>query len=231
MSPFQTVRQAPYMLDEYYKNNDDLKEEPVDIYISSSWYDNGHWMWKLIDDSANDMLNDIPSTVLAFDESIILKSGIKTKRQLKQEKKKQDPLTWRLEFLNERIIENTSAFFTYSMLIGSQHLKQIFYPRRTIDVRTGKKNKYSIPKQDGEIRVISCDIAFVENKANDNSIFSCIRGIPETMSYQNENSEIEIKQGYRRLYPYIESVQGGDTGNQALRIRQLYEDFKQIILF
>jgi hypothetical protein len=226
MSPFQTVRQAPYMLDDFYKSNDDLKEEPVDIYISSSWYDNGHWMWKLIDDSSKDMLNGIPSTVLAFDESIILKSGIKTKRQLKQEKKKQDPLTWRLEFLNERIVENTSAFFTYSMLIGSQKSKQVFYPRRTIDVRTGKKNKYAIPKQDGEIRVVSCDIAFVENKVNDNSIFTCIRGISETMSYQNDNSEVEIKQGYRRSYPYIESVQGGDTGRQALRIRQLYEDFE-----
>lgn len=226
MSPFQTVRQAPYMLDDYYKNNDDLKEEPVDIYISSSWYDNGHWMWKLIDDAANDMLNDIPSMVLAFDESIVLKSGIKTKRQLKQEKKKQDPLTWRLEFLNERILENTSAFFTYSMLIGNQHLKQVFYPRRTTDVRTGKKNKYAIHKQDGEIRVVSCDIAFVENKANDNSIFSCIRGIPETMTYQNENSDVEIKQGYRRSYSYVEGIQGGDTGRQALRIRQLYEDFE-----
>lgn len=226
MSPFQTVRQAPYMLDDYYKNNESLKEEPVDIYITSSWYDNGHWMWKLIDDSSKDMLNEEPSVVLAFDESIILKSGIKTKRQLKQEKKKQDPLTWRLEFLNERIVENTSAFFTYSMLLNNQHLKQVFYPRKSIDVRSGKKhNKYFIPKQDGEIRIVSCDIAFVENKANDNSIFSCIRAIPETLSYQNANSEIEIKQGYRRSYSYIESIQGGDTGRQALRIRQLYEDF------
>lgn len=225
LSPFQTVRQAPYMLDNFYKDKQEIKEMPIDIYISSSWYDNGHWMWKLIDKSANDMLNGLPSTVLAFDESIVLKSGIKLKTQLKQEKKKQDPLTWRLEFLNERVVENTSAFFTYSMLINNQRSKQVFYPRRIEDIRNNKRNKYLIPKQDGEIRVISCDIAFVENKANDNSIFSCIRAIPETMSYQNNKSEIEIKQGYRRSYPYIESVQGGDTGRQALRIRQLYEDF------
>lgn len=226
MSPFQTVRQAPYMLDEYYKGNDDLKEEPVDIYISSSWYDNGHWMWKLIDDASKDMFNGLPSVVLAFDESIILKSGIKTKRQLKQEKKKQDPLTWRLEFLNERIVENTSAFFTYSMLLSNQNLKQVFYPRKNEEVILGKKNKYSIPKQDGEVRIVSCDISFVEGKANDNSVYTCIRGIPETLSYQNDNSEVEIKQGYRREYSYIESVNGGDTTQQAIRIRQLYDDFE-----
>ncbi len=226
MSPFQTVRQAPYMLDDFYKNQEDLKEEPVDIYISSSWYDNGHYMWKLIDDSAFDMMQGLPSTVLAFDESIILKNGIKTKRQLKQERKKQDPLTWRLEFLNERIVENTSAFFTYSMLINRQKLKQVFYPRRDIDVKYSKRNKYPIPKQDGEIRIVSCDISFVEGKANDNSVFTCIRAIPESLSYQNDNSEIEIKQGYRRLFSYIESFNGGDTTNQAIRIRQLYDDFE-----
>lgn len=225
MSPFQTVRQAPYMLDEFYKGIDVLQEEPVDIYISSSWYDNGHWMWKLIDDASVDMLNGLPSIVLAFDESVILKSGIKTKRQLKQEKKKQDPLTWRLEFLNERIVENTSAFFTYSMLTENQRLKQVFYPRHNLDVIDRKKNKYAIPKQDGEIRVVSCDIAFVENKLNDNSIFSCMRLLPEVTSYQNEKSEVKIKNGYRRLFPYITSVQGGDTLRQALAIRRLYEDF------
>ena len=226
MSPFQTVRQAPYMLDERYKGISELMEEPVDIYITSSWYDNGHWMWKLTDDAAKDMINGLPSVVLAFDESIVLQSGIKTKRQLIQEKKKQDPLTWRMEFLNERILENSSAFFTYTMLTHCQKSKQVFYPRKNEDVRLGKRNKYAIPKQDGEIRVVGCDIAFIQNKANDNSIFNCMRLIPETTTHKNENQEIEISQGYRRFIPYMQSVQGGDTTRQALSIRRLYEDFE-----
>ena len=225
MSPFQTVRNAPYMLDDFYKGNPDLQEEPVDIYISSSWYDNGHWMWKIVDDAANDMLNDQPSMILAFDESIVLKSGIKTRKQLIKEKRKQDPLTWRMEYLNERIIENTSAFFTYSMLTQNQTCKQVFYPRKNEDVVHNKKNKFAIPKQNGEIRIVACDIAFIENKANDNSIFSCMRLIPETISHQNEYKNIEMIQGYNRIVPYIQSVQGGDTTRQAMAIRRLYEDF------
>lgn len=226
ISPFQTIRQAPYMIDPYYSSIEDLKEDPIDIYISSSWFDDGHWMWDIVDQAYKDMLDDGRSVMLAFDESITLKHNIRTQRQMQQEKKKQDPITWQIEFLNLRIRNNASAFFTYSMLMDNQTLRQVFYPRNHKDVKYHKKNKYAIPKQDGEIRVISCDIAFVEGKQNDNSIYSCIRGIPESLTYTTENSEIEVKQGYKRQYSYIESNQIGDTTKQAIRIRQLYEDFE-----
>lgn len=225
ISPFQTIRQAPYMIDPYYSSIEELKEDPVDIYISSSWFEDGHWMWKLVDQAYYDMLMDGRSVLLAFDESITLKHNIRTQRQMQQEKKKQDPLTWQIEFLNLKVKNNASAFFTYSMLTQNQRLKQVFYPRLDIDVRNGKKNKYAIPKQEGEIRLVSCDIAFVENKNNDNSIFTCMRLIPETLIYSNENEEVQVVQGYRRIVPYIQSVQGGDTTKQTMAIRRLYEDF------
>ena len=226
ISPFQTIRQAPYMIDPYYSSIEDLKEDPIDIYISSSWFDDGHWMWDIVDQAYKDMLDDGRSTMLAFDESITLKHNIRTQRQMQQEKRKQDPITWQIEFLNLRIRNNASAFFTYSMLMDNQTLKQVFYPRNHKDVKFKKKNKYSIPKQDGEIRAISCDIAFVEGKQNDNSVYSCIRGIPESMTYTTENGEVEVKQGYKRQYSYIESNQIGDTTKQAIRIRQLYDDYE-----
>ena len=226
ISPFQTIRQAPYMIDPYYSSIEDLKEDPIDIYISSSWFDDGHWMWEIVDQAYKDMLDDGRSAMLAFDESITLKHNIRTQRQMQQEKKKQDPITWQIEFLNLRIRNNASAFFTYSMLMDNQTLRQVFYPRNHKDVKYHKKNKYAIPKQDGEIRVISCDIAFVEGKQNDNSIYSCIRGIPESLTYTTDTSAVEVKQGYKRQYSYIESNQIGDTTKQAIRIRQLYEDFE-----
>lgn len=224
LSPFQTIRQAPYMLIEPYASMQELQEDPVDIYISSSWLD-PHWMWDIADNAYNDMLSDKNSCLLAFDESITLKHNIRTMKQMKQEKRKQDPLTWQLEFLNLRIKENTSAFFTYAMMSKNQRLKQVFYPPREDEMQNNKKNKFAIPKVDGEVRIIACDIAFVQNKNNDNSIFTCMRAIPEVSTYAHENSDIEVKQGYRRVVPYIESVQGGDTTKQALRIRQLYDYF------
>lgn len=226
LSPCQILRQAPYMLNPYYAGRTELKEKSVDIYISSSWFDNGHWMWTIVDNAYNQMIKGKSACLLAFDESVILKHGMKSMEQLVNEKRKQDSITWQLEFLNTRLKENTSAFFTYSMLQQNQRAKRPFYPRTLVDFKAGRKNPYDIPKQKGEIRIVACDMAFVENKKNDNSIFSCMRLLPEHTTYRRDSSnDIEIDNGYRRIVSYIESVQGGDVTRQAIRIRQLFEDF------
>ena len=226
LSPYQIVRQVPYMMDEYYANIPELQEEPVDIYISSSWLDNGHWLWSIVDQAKSAMLKGEPSCLLAFDESVALKHKLKTMRYFQTQLKKQDSLTWLLEFMNFRVKESTSAYFTYGMLEQNQRAKKPFYPRTTQDFRLGRKNPYAIPRQSGEIRIVSCDMAFVENKKNDNSIFSCMRLLPESIRYKRDDSDdLEISNGYRRIVPYMESVQGGETLKQAIRIRQLYEDF------
>lgn len=92
LSPFQTIRQTQYLLDPYYENISELKEEPINIYISSSWLDNGHWMWDIVDMAESNMLKsyqtgDIDTCLLAFDESITLKHNIRTMKQMQNEKK------------------------------------------------------------------------------------------------------------------------------------------------
>lgn len=225
LSPCQVLRQAPYMLREPYKNMPELKEEAVDIYITSSWFD-GHWMWEIVDSYYDGMIHGKSECVLAFDESVILKHNIKSQSQLISERKKQDPITFSLEFLNMRLKENTSAFFTYNMLQQNQKCKQPFYPRKTLDVLNNKKNIYDIPRQTGEIRILACDMAFVTRRGNDNSVFSCMRLLPETTTYSNEDSEdIKINKGYHRIVPFIYSQQGGDIDLQAVKIRQIFNDF------
>lgn len=225
ISPFQTVRNRPYMKNPCYENVKVLQEEPVDIYISSSWHDLSHWMWEIVDIAYKGMLKKDGSVLLAFDESITLKHNLKTMKYMIREKKKQDPTTWKVEFLNLKVKDSISSYFTYSMLMSRQILRDVFYPRNILDYKNNKKNKYFRPKQDGEIRVISNDIAFVAGETNDNSVYSCIRAIPESTKYENDNNSIEIKHGFRRQYPYIESNQIGDTTKQAIRIRQLFDDF------
>lgn len=225
ISPFQTVRNQPYMLDKFYGENKILQEDPVDIYISSSWVDDGHWMWDIVDQAYKGMQKHNGSILLTFDESITLKHHLKTMKQMLKEKQKQDPITWKIEFLNLRVRDSVSSYFTYAMLLNRQKLKHLFYPRTTLDFKNNKKNKYAIPKLDNEVRVVSSDIAFVAGDKNDNSVYSCIRAIPEITTYNDENNTVEIRQGYRRQYPYLESNQIGDTTLQAIRIRQLYEDF------
>lgn len=222
LSPFLVTRSCPYLkLSEYSY----LVEEPREIYISSSWF-TSHWMWELMNTICKDMFQNEGSYILGMDYSITLKHGIKTRKFLIKEKKKLDPMSWAIEYENQMISENTHAYFTFDMLNKNQRLHKAFYPRKNADYISRVKNKHAIPKQEGEIRIISCDIAMVENKNNDNSVFTCIRCLPESREIEIENeNKIEISHGYRRLIPYIEIVKEKETSKQAIRIKQLYEDF------
>lgn len=223
ISPFAIIRPVPYLKYEEYA---DLVEEPTEVYISSAWYAS-HWMNTLIQDTYKAMLKGEKQCVIGLDYSVSLKHKIKTKNQILKDKRKFDPITFRIEYNNEMIKENTSAFFTYKMFTDNQRNKKPLYPRFDVDVLSRRKNPYSVSKQQGEIRILSCDMAFAEGKHNDNSIFTCMRLIPESTTYtvQSEGgTSKEISQGYRKIVSYIESIQGGDITKQAIRIKQLYED-------
>ena len=227
IAPFQTPRNLPFLHNPYYSNILELFEPPVDIYISSSYIDNGDiWMWDIVDQSFADMMSGKKTVLLTFDEAIALKHKLKLRSQLIRERKKQDPISWKTEFLNLRIKDSISSYFTYSMLSARQVSKQVFYPKNNNTYKTVHKNKYAIPKLDNEVRVVSNDIAFVAGSKNDNSVYTCIRGIPESTTIESEKGSYEYKQGYREKVPYIESNQFGDTTKQAVRIRQLFEDFE-----
>lgn len=230
LSPFQILRQPVYMTSEYYSKIDILKEESTDIYISSSWFDNGgedSWMWGIVDHAFEDMLQGKPTYVLAFDESVALRHNIKSQKYFQNERKKQDPITYRIEVRNERLKGNRSAFFTYDMFRQNQIGRQPFYPRTITDYRAGRKNPHNIPKLPGEIRLVGCDMAFIENSNNDNSVFTCMRLLPESKSHLSENGEdIIFDNTYKRMVVYMEHRQGGELKKQAMRIRQLFEDFE-----
>lgn len=224
LSPFLFARQVPYMeLDEY----EELLEEPKEIYISSAWYKN-HWMWTTMKTFIKDMLQKDSSILIAMDYSIALKHKIKTRSFLIKERQKLDSMAWAIEYENQMIAENAHAYFTYDMLNKNRVLKRPFYPRKNEDVLSRIKPKETIPKQKGEIRIVSCDIAPEGGSGNDNSIFSLIRALPESKEYKATDSsgeQIRIKQGYRRQVLYIETQTEFETTKQAIRIKQLFSDF------
>lgn len=235
LKPFQMARPAQFRTNEecekygvHYKENDEFLEEAVNIYISSA-APTSHWMGKLLKDTIKSKYTDNSSCMLATDYSIALKHAIKTRAQLIEAKRTTDPITWREEYENEMLREGANSYFTYGLMTKNQVNKKAFYPRRYEDVINKHKNPYSIPKQPGEVRILACDMAFIErSNKNDNSCFTCIRALPESVTYSSENidgKKVEVKNGYRRIVPYIEANPGSDVDKQAIRIKQLYYDF------
>lgn len=220
VSPFQIVRQVPFMKVAPYEGDSQFQEEPTEVFISSST-EESHWLYKTAVAARDGMLKGNGSFFVAFDYSICLRHGIRTRKQMVRERGKLDPITFAIEYENAVLRENSNAFFSYDLIKQNCVLPRAFYPRNNTDVVNHAKNKYDIPKQPGEVRVVSADIAAIDRSGNDNSAFSCLRMFPDTVQLDETHS----RQEYRIQVPYLEAFRGSTAEEQAIRIRQLYEDF------
>ncbi|HSH51935.1 MAG TPA: hypothetical protein VK982_09465, partial [Bacteroidales bacterium] len=206
--PFAAVRQAPYLKNPKYSH---LVEEPIEVLITSAYYKN-LWWYDEMEENIKLMLKGEKAGVIFFDYPIAIRHGIKTKKVIAKDKQKMDMVSFQQEYENIPFGENSNAYFKLEMFSSNRNIKKIFYPIRKDNIYKNK-NPFDIKRKEGEIRIVSVDIATRKGKANDNTIITCIRGLP-------------TKKGYMREYVYMESHQGEHTGKQALRIKQIYKDFK-----
>lgn len=213
LSPFLIIRQVPYLNNPEYEH---LKEEPTEIYISSAYFAQ-HWMSKMIKLSVVDMFKKSEAIFMGFDYAITLKHNIRTKKQLIKEKKKLGTVAFAMEYENQMVGQGEDAFYGFDLMNNAQTLKKAFYPRTAQDVLEKKKNPHDIPKQSGEKRIVSVDIAMVNNDKNDNTVITCIRALP--------SGDI-----YERQIPYIEAFKGDNTTIQATRIKEIFYDFDADVL-
>jgi hypothetical protein len=211
VKPFAYARQAPFLKNPKYENVKELVEEPRQVLISSA-YHKGLWWYKETLDTIKMMLKGEEAGFIAFDYLLAIKHNIKTKKAIARDRSTMDEITFLEEYENIPWGENSNSYFKLDMFKKNRNLKKSFYPLRS-DILDKKKNPYDIKKVDGEIRIVSVDIATRKGSNNDNTIISCIRGLPTA-------------KGYEREFVYIESHQGEHTGKQSLRIKQIYYDFE-----
>jgi hypothetical protein len=195
-----------------YENVNELIEEPKEVFISSA-YHKGLWWYDETKKNLKDMIKGKNSMVICLDYSLALKHRIKTSARIRQEKSKMDDITALEEYDNIPWGENANAYFRLSMFEKLRKIDRAFYPQRN-DNYDPKKNPYDVvkKKEDGEIRIISCDIASRGGSANDLAVTSCFRLLP-------------TRKGYMRELVYMESFSGKDTISQGLRIKQIWKDF------
>lgn len=143
--------------------------------------------------------------------------------------------------------EGDSALFRYESLNNRRVLTDALYPitdEEYFIARQGIKNdefktvdelhkilrtryKYYQPKIDGEVRLISADIASVGGTRNDDSAYIVYRLFPERITRTNyETGKEETQLDYMKHVSYIETHHGMRIDDQVVRLKQLYYDLE-----
>lgn len=202
-------RQPKYLNKPEYAH---LTERNQEIYLSSAgmkW----HWSYEKFKSFFNSMMSGKKYFLCDLPYQLTIKEGLRMQEEVLDEMQEDDfdPLLWEMEMEGIWLGENEKAYFKFEDLEPNRKLPIPIYPKNYYELLKDPSFKY-VPKKDGEIRIVSNDISAMPGKQNDNSVYCVLRLIP-------------TKKSYIREIVYMESVDGGHSTTQAIRIRQLYDLF------
>lgn len=206
-------RQPKYLEKPEYKH---LQERNKELYLSSAWYKH-HWSWDKVNSFFNAMTDGKSYFVCSLPYQLAIKEGLLMREQVEDEMSESDfnEISWLMEMEGMFFGESEKAFFKFADLEKNRVLPKPIYPKSFYSLLKNKEFKY-LDKENNEIRLISCDISGMSSAKNNNdaSVFTIIRLIPN-----------KTKTSYDKYICYIESLEGGHSQIQALKIRRLYEEF------
>ncbi|MED4883898.1 hypothetical protein [Bacillus smithii] len=189
-----------------------LKERNKEIYLSSCWL-KSHWSYERMLAYFKAMMEGKKYFVCHLPYQLAIKEGLLMREQVLDEMSESDfdEIAWKMEMEALWFGESEKAFFKFDDLHKNRKIGKAGYPKDILELINDKS--FSLDKKaNGELRLLTADIATMSGKENDASAFFVLRLVP-------------TKQGYERQVIYAENIEGGHTGDQAMRIRQLFYDF------
>lgn len=213
--PFlNTPRQPPYLSKPEYSH---LIEENIEVYLSSGGY-SSEWSYQRLKETFEGMVKGENMFSCSIPFTTALEHGLTTKNRIKKEMKKESTSAagFATEYCGLYYKEFDGALFKSTTLNPCRTLEDVFYPPSKEDYlkyKYVKDKPYKIPKEKNELRILAADIAISSGDINDNSIYMCFRLIPNEYGL------------YDRKLCCIESYNGKEAESQAIRIKELMEDF------
>ena len=185
-----------------------------EIYLSSCWF-KADYAWDKFKHYVKAMLREEDYFVLNTDYKLAIHHGLLSEARAESMRKEMDDVSWAMEMESLWWGESETAFFKSAEVNPCRTLIKPFYPPTDLEYLNEKDKRnqsWNIPKQNGEIRIISADIALCEGKQNDNSIYTLFRLLPD-------------KDSYKRQVVHIEAHNGVNSDMQSLKLKQLFYDF------
>lgn len=214
LQPTSHPRQAAYMdLVEYDSTNYPL-ESSRDIYLTSAYF-KVHPLYAQYKDYLLKMMQGKEYFTCALSVDVATANGLLDINRLEAIKSQPEMshVKYAMEYETLFYGESEDAFFNLQEIDSCQVIKLPFLLADKTDFSKGREYKANPTKLQGEIRLISADIALMGGNNNDASAFVLFRLIPND------------KGRYIRQVVNIETFEGSHAFDQAKRLKQIFYDF------
>ena len=216
---FLTLRRMPKyeeLTDEERKREYD-KEKNLTMYLSSAYWKD-HWSYKRCEDSLQLMTkNQKRHFVCGFPYQLSISEGLLDPELVEDEMAESDfsDVKFSMEMCAFFWGSDEGAFFDSASILKNRKIKYPWYPDDLSSKVQGKT--VSIPqKQNGEIRILSADIALMSSRKHNNDATAIfINQLIPTKAHR-----------YTSNIVYTETHEGLHTERQALIIRKLFDEYQ-----
>ena len=194
--------------------------EPNQIMYFSSGYFQEHWLYQRCKDTAVRMLKgNMSEYIVGFPWQLSVTEGLLYMDDVEAEMTESTftEVKWAMEM--EAIFwgEADGSFFDYNSISKNRHIKYPMYPE-WLSSKFGSKYASLVripPKQAGELRIISADIALMSSKKHNNDA---------TAIFINQMAPAKSGR-YTHNIVYADSMEGLRTEDQALVIRRMFDEY------
>lgn len=194
-----------------------LMERPKSLYLSSAYYKD-HWSYMKCRDTCKFMLDDTKDAfICGIPYQLAIEEGLLMKEDVIEEMSETDfnEIKWGMEMCAEFYGDSDGSFFNFA---AASKNRRIDYPMLPAELASKLPTATKLriqPKQPGEKRILSADIALMASTKHKNDASSI---------FVNQMMPTKAAR-YTHNIVYAESNEGLHTADQALRIRKLFDEF------
>lgn len=209
-------RQPGYLNKPQYAHLKD-QERNRQVYLSSAYFQD-HWSYTKVKSFVKNMQHpDRDWFICSFPYQLAIKEGLSNREDIADQMLDEDfnEIRWMMEMLAEFYGDSEGSFFNYESVAKNRKIQYPMLPDR-LCVKLGNNNKLRIqPKQPGEKRILSVDIALMSSSKHKNDASAIFI-----------NQLLPTKAGrFINNIVYTETSEGLRTDEQALQVRKLYTEY------
>lgn len=193
------------------------KEKNLMMFLSSAYWSDS-WAYKKCEDTCRFMLDDTKRQfVCGLPYQLMIQEGVIDKDTILDEMAEStfNEIRFDMEYRALWFGAGDDSFFDFASISKNRHIQYPMLPDHLAE-KLGNSPKVRIPpKQNGEKRILSADIALMSSKRNHNDATAIF-----------VNQLLPTKAGrYSENIVYCDAFEGLHTEDQALVIRKLYDEF------